>query len=314
VLEPAQDERLRADEDVEAVEEVRLQLLPRLVRDLQAAQVGRGFPQPLDQRDRDGVARSRLELVDVERERRARRRRGLEVAPERALVEREVRRRDHGNGRGAGLGRMRRERGRVGGRLGAAVGGDGQPAWSSRGEEELGHPPPLLAREQDPLSRRPAGEDPVDAPRGEKFDVRLECRLVERRAAGGQRRQRRSEGSADHDASISSGGWSSGSSSGTSPTRRRTSRSCAATSATRGVDTFDTLPGLLFTAWIADETTERWGAVYVWESRDAAEQPLPTRARELIGKDPEIAEIFDIEATVSVASELARLGLALDAE
>src|SRR5512133_1930017 len=81
-----------------------------------------------------------------------------------------------------------------------------------------------------------------------------------------------------------------------------------------GVDTFDTLPGLLFTAWIADETTERWGAVYVWESRDAAEQPLPTRARELIAKDPEIAEIFDIEATVSVASELARLGLALDGE
>lgn len=80
------------------------------------------------------------------------------------------------------------------------------------------------------------------------------------------------------------------------------------------VDNFERLPGLLFKAWISDETTERWGAVYVWESRDAADQPLPSRARDLIGKDPEIAEVFDVEATVSVASELARLGLALDGE
>jgi Putative mono-oxygenase ydhR len=80
------------------------------------------------------------------------------------------------------------------------------------------------------------------------------------------------------------------------------------------VDGFDHVPGLLFKAWISDEATERWGAVYVWESRDAAEQPLPTRARELIGKDPEIAEVFDVEATVSVASELARLGIALEGE
>jgi len=78
------------------------------------------------------------------------------------------------------------------------------------------------------------------------------------------------------------------------------------------VDAFDRLPGLLFKAWISDEATERWGAVYVWESREVAEQSLPTRARELIGKDPEIAEVFDLEATVSVASELARLGLALE--
>ena len=80
------------------------------------------------------------------------------------------------------------------------------------------------------------------------------------------------------------------------------------------VDGFDGLPGLLFKAWLSDETTERWGAVYLWESREAAEQPLPSRARELIGKDPEIAETFDLEATVSVASGLARLGLALEGE
>ena len=80
------------------------------------------------------------------------------------------------------------------------------------------------------------------------------------------------------------------------------------------VDAFEGLPGLLFKAWLSDETTERWGAVYVWESREAAEQQLPSHARELIGKDPEIAEVFDVEATVSVASELARLGLALEGE
>ena len=80
------------------------------------------------------------------------------------------------------------------------------------------------------------------------------------------------------------------------------------------VDSFERLPGLLFKAWVSDETTERWGAIYVWESREAADQPLPSRARELIGKDPEIGEVFDLEATVSVASELARLGLALDGE
>jgi hypothetical protein len=80
------------------------------------------------------------------------------------------------------------------------------------------------------------------------------------------------------------------------------------------VDAFEDVDGLLFKAWIADETTERWGAVYVWESAEAADQPLPSRARELIGKDPDIAEVFDVEATVSVADELRRRGLAFDAD
>ncbi len=78
------------------------------------------------------------------------------------------------------------------------------------------------------------------------------------------------------------------------------------------VDEFSRVPGLLFKAWLSDETTERWGAVYVWESRAASEQELPSRARELIGKEPEIIELFDVEATVSVAPQLARLGLALE--
>jgi len=78
------------------------------------------------------------------------------------------------------------------------------------------------------------------------------------------------------------------------------------------VDGFTNVPGLLFKAWISDESTDRWGAIYVWESRAASEQEVPSRVRELIGKEPEIAELFDLEATVSVSSQLARLGLAFE--
>ena len=81
--------------------------------------------------------------------------------------------------------------------------------------------------------------------------------------------------------------------------------------ADEAVEAFAELPGLLFKAWVSDDGGERWGAIYIWESPAAAEQPLPSRARELIGRDPDILEIFDLEATVSVASELDRLGLAL---
>jgi Putative mono-oxygenase ydhR len=78
------------------------------------------------------------------------------------------------------------------------------------------------------------------------------------------------------------------------------------------VDAFAEVPGILFKAWISDAFGERWGAVYLFESAAAAEQPLPSRARELIGKDPEIAEVFDLEASVSVADQLERLGLAFE--
>ena len=78
------------------------------------------------------------------------------------------------------------------------------------------------------------------------------------------------------------------------------------------VPQFEQVPGLLFKAWFSDEATERWGALYVWESVEASQQELPSRARELIGKDPDIVEVFDLEATVSVADQLARLGLAFD--
>jgi hypothetical protein len=79
------------------------------------------------------------------------------------------------------------------------------------------------------------------------------------------------------------------------------------------VEAFSEVPGLRLKVWIADEATERWGALYLWESREAAEQALPSRVRELIGKEPDIGETFDVEATVEgvfADEELSRRGLA----
>jgi hypothetical protein len=81
------------------------------------------------------------------------------------------------------------------------------------------------------------------------------------------------------------------------------------------VDAFEDVPGLRFKAWISDEATDRWGAVCLWESRDAAEREPPSRARELIGKDPDIGEEFDVEATIEgefAVEQLSRLGLAFE--
>jgi hypothetical protein len=81
------------------------------------------------------------------------------------------------------------------------------------------------------------------------------------------------------------------------------------------VDAFAEVPGLRFKAWISDEATERWGAIYLWESPDAAEQEVPSRAEELIGKPPDIGEDFDVEATIEGVfelDELSRRGLAFE--
>ena len=81
------------------------------------------------------------------------------------------------------------------------------------------------------------------------------------------------------------------------------------------VESFAAVPGLRFKAWVSDEATERWGAVYLWESREAADQELPSRVRELIGKEPEVGEEFDVEATIEgvfAIEELSRRGLAFE--
>ena len=61
-------------------------------------------------------------------------------------------------------------------------------------------------------------------------------------------------------------------------------------------DALEEAPGLRFRTWISDETTERFGAIELWESAEAAEQGVPGEVRELIGKDPEVGETFDVEA------------------
>jgi len=81
------------------------------------------------------------------------------------------------------------------------------------------------------------------------------------------------------------------------------------------VDQFEEVPGLRFKAWISDEVTERWGAVYLWESAQAARQEPASRARELIGKEPDVGEEFDVEATIEGAfefEEFSRRGLAFE--
>jgi trans-2,3-dihydro-3-hydroxyanthranilate isomerase len=81
------------------------------------------------------------------------------------------------------------------------------------------------------------------------------------------------------------------------------------------VDAFEDVVGLRLKAWISDPATDRWGAIYFWESAEAAEQDVPSRTRELIGKDPDVIEVFDLEATIEGRFDeehLSRLGLAFE--
>ncbi len=75
------------------------------------------------------------------------------------------------------------------------------------------------------------------------------------------------------------------------------------------------IPGLLLKVWVSDPERNRWGAVFLWESAEAAAAAkLPRSAAELIGYPLEFREWFDIEATVEGGhglSSLAGLGLAL---
>jgi hypothetical protein len=82
------------------------------------------------------------------------------------------------------------------------------------------------------------------------------------------------------------------------------------------VDAFADAEGLRLRLWLSDESTDRWGAVELWESRDAADRAPPDRAAELIGKPPDVVEEFDLEASVEgrfLVEQLSRLGLAFEA-
>ncbi|MEU5206581.1 hypothetical protein AB0H44_27225 [Streptomyces pseudogriseolus] len=79
------------------------------------------------------------------------------------------------------------------------------------------------------------------------------------------------------------------------------------------VDRFSQVRGLRLKVWISDERTNRWGAVFLWESAQAADAPVLARAAELIGYPPTERHVFDVEATTEGAYDtvqLARLGLA----
>jgi hypothetical protein len=73
--------------------------------------------------------------------------------------------------------------------------------------------------------------------------------------------------------------------------------------------------GLRLKLWVGDAGTERWGIVELFESRKAAEQEIPTRAAELIGKPPDVVEEFDLEGSVEgrfTTADLSHRGLAFD--
>ncbi len=62
--------------------------------------------------------------------------------------------------------------------------------------------------------------------------------------------------------------------------------------------------------WISDESTERFGLISI-----SGELPDLARVRDLIGKEPDIGEEFDVEATIEGAfaeDELSRRGLAFE--
>ena len=50
-------------------------------------------------------------------------------------------------------------------------------------------------------------------------------------------------------------------------------------------------------------------AVLLWESAEAALQPLPSRAAALIGCPPTQSHVFDVEATVEGRYEIGQLAL-----
>ncbi|HEX4930849.1 MAG TPA: hypothetical protein VFV62_09075 [Gaiellaceae bacterium] len=81
------------------------------------------------------------------------------------------------------------------------------------------------------------------------------------------------------------------------------------------VDEFAEVEGLRFNAWISDPLGERWGSFSLFETREAANEAMPTGAQALIGKAPDLVEEFDLEASVEgrfVDAELSHLGLAFE--
>jgi hypothetical protein len=75
-----------------------------------------------------------------------------------------------------------------------------------------------------------------------------------------------------------------------------------------GVAPWGSVSGLCLKLWIADPEHNRWGAIMLWESDTAGQQPLPpNRAAELIGYGPTQRAAFEIEATIEGIHSLTTL-------
>ncbi|MBC3840310.1 YdhR family protein [Streptacidiphilus sp. 4-A2] len=59
---------------------------------------------------------------------------------------------------------------------------------------------------------------------------------------------------------------------------------------------FAQMPGLRVKFWISDPQTQRWGAVFLWESAEAAAAATPSRIGALIGYPPVFSSAFEVEA------------------
>jgi hypothetical protein len=57
-----------------------------------------------------------------------------------------------------------------------------------------------------------------------------------------------------------------------------------------------TSPGAVSETWFSDEASDRWGAFAVFPDAEAANEPIPERLQELIGKAPDLFELFTVEA------------------
>ncbi len=79
-----------------------------------------------------------------------------------------------------------------------------------------------------------------------------------------------------------------------------------------GIAPFTRYRGLRLKSWISDAAAGRWGAVFLWESAEDAEAPMPPQATDLIGYPPTHSYAFDVEANVEgihSGADLSRLGL-----
>ena len=185
-------------------------------------------------------------------------------------------------------------------------------ARARRIDVQLGHAAPLVEREQQPFTGRAAHEQPVDAAGHEKVGVGANA------ASSSAAPPSRSGVSAAANApeitvrSIRSGApWSFASVLGNLADSMTNVGELRRYIADEAAPAFAEFPACCSRRGSPTTAASAGARSTSGIQAEAADQTLPSRARELIGREPYIAETFDLEATVSIASELDRLGLAL---